>query len=402
MSLAPPPGPACLPARRRWLLHGCAACAALFGGRAWSQPGSEAAPAGYSVPPRHVRPDIGSDEGGLWALFDREETRLRRGQSVLKDAALTGYLKDVACKLVGEHCPDLRVYAVRTPHFNALMAPNGMMQVWTGLLLRLENEAQLAAVIGHEIGHYLQRHSLARLRDAKGRSAFMTLMAPFGLVGLVGQLAALGGMAAYSREHEQEADRIGVQLVQRAGWHPGEAARIWLQLRQELSAGAGGDPAERSVMFATHPGVAERHLVLQELAQGASGELGEQAYAQRLEPVLGQLCDDELARAQYDESVALFKRLSTGRPGHARLRFFLGESRRLRGGAGDHDAALEDFAALAAMADAPAQRHRSIGYILRARGDKAGAAAAFEAYLLALPGAPDAGLVQSYVSELKT
>ena len=51
------------------------------------------------------------------------------------------------------------------------MAPNGMMQVWSGLL-RVDNEAQLASVVGHEIGHYLQRHTVERLRDAQSRSAF--------------------------------------------------------------------------------------------------------------------------------------------------------------------------------------------------------------------------------------
>ena len=65
-----------------------------------------------------------------------------------------------------------QVHLVRTPLFNASMAPNGMMQVWTGLLLRVDDEAQLAAVLGHEFGHYLARHSTERLRDAKSRSAF--------------------------------------------------------------------------------------------------------------------------------------------------------------------------------------------------------------------------------------
>ena len=56
------------------------------------------------------------------------------------------------------------------------MAPNGMMVVWTGLLLRAQNEAQLAAVIGHEAGHYIKRHSLKTWLDAKARTDLMAFL----------------------------------------------------------------------------------------------------------------------------------------------------------------------------------------------------------------------------------
>src|SRR5262245_24840551 len=116
--------------KRRLLLHaGCAHCLALADG-AWGQ-------TDWTPPARFARPDLASDEGGLWALMDREETRLRRSPFRLRDDALNRYLQDIVCRLAGEHCPDIRVYAVRTPYFNASMAPNGMMQVWSGLLLRM-------------------------------------------------------------------------------------------------------------------------------------------------------------------------------------------------------------------------------------------------------------------------
>src|SRR5207253_8580503 len=93
---------------------------------------------------------------------------------------------------------------------------NGMMQVWSGLMLRVDNEAQLAAVLGHEIGHYLARHSVEQLRDAKSRSAFGMFIGMFGAVGAAGQLGLYAGMFAYSREHESQADSIGVLLMRKA------------------------------------------------------------------------------------------------------------------------------------------------------------------------------------------
>lgn len=194
--------------RRRLLAAGAACCACVLARKGWAQ-----ATVDYTVPERLTRPDVASDEGGLWALMDREERNLRRSPFVVPDAKLKAYLQAVACRIGGEHCPDIRVHLVRTPVFNASMAPNGMLQLWTGLLLRVENEAQLAAIVGHEIGHYLQRHSVDRLRDIRAKSAFGQFLGLFGLAGAVGQLAVLASAFAYSRDHEREADRIGAFLM---------------------------------------------------------------------------------------------------------------------------------------------------------------------------------------------
>jgi predicted Zn-dependent protease len=282
------------------------------------------------------------------------------------------------------------------------MAPNGMMQVWTGLLLRVDNEAQLAAVLGHEIGHYMQRHSLQRLRDAQSKSALATLFAPFGLVGLAGQLAVLGSALAFSREHEVEADRIGLALMQRSGHDPREAAKVWTNLRAELSAGAGGDPAKRSVFWATHPGVEQRQQQLEQWAEGTSGFVGAAEYQARLEPLLWELFDDELKRAQYDETLVLLDRHCAARPRRGDLHWFRGEARRLRNQDDDAAKAIADFEHALTLDQAPAQAHRSAGLVYRDQGRKADAAVAFERYLQAAPEAPDAGLVRSYLSELKS
>src|SRR5690349_13670271 len=220
------------------------------------------------MPGRFARPAASTDEGSLWAFMDREEHRLKQSAFVIRDKGLHDYVTGIVCKLAGEHCPDIRVYIVQTPYFNASMAPNGMMQVWSGLLLRMTSEAQLAAVLGHEIGHYLARHSIERLRDAKSKSAagqFLgILLARAGGIGAISQLALLAGMLAYSRDQEREADRIGVELMARAGYAPIEASRVWEQLLEELKAGAKerNEYWDESVLFKTHPPAAERQQAL--------------------------------------------------------------------------------------------------------------------------------------------
>ena len=64
----------------------------------------------------------------------------------------------------------MRIYLVRVPEFNAMMFPTGFSVVFSGLLLRMRNEAQLAGVIAHEAGHFLRRHMIRQWRDMKRKS----------------------------------------------------------------------------------------------------------------------------------------------------------------------------------------------------------------------------------------
>jgi predicted Zn-dependent protease len=388
--------------RRRWLVAGCGHCLALagLGVRAQSAAVEAGAPAPWSGPERFVRPDLGSDEGGLWATMDREEARLRHSPFLMRDAGLRTYLQDLACRLSGPHCPDVRVYPLRTPLFNASMAPNGMLQIWSGLLLRVENEAQLAAVIGHEMGHYLKRHALERLRDARARSAFATFMSGLGVIGLAGQMGALATMFAFSREQEREADAIGLTLMRDAGYDPREAAKIWDNLRAELAAAPNADAAKANPMLATHPASAERSATLRQLAEGTTGgTLGAAEYAAALQGVRLQLVDDELKLGQYAQTLALMDRLVAHAPERSDLLYCRGEARRLRARDGDLDAALDDFGRAIALGQEPPAVHRSQGLIHRARSEPAEAAAAFRRYLELVPDAPDASLIRSYLPE---
>ncbi|MDD5248511.1 MAG: M48 family metallopeptidase [Rhodocyclaceae bacterium] len=383
--------------RRQLLAAAGASCVAgLLARPAWAQ-----SAANYAVPPRFVRPDIASDEGGLWAMMDREEKSLRRSPLVLRDADLKAYVEGIACRLGADHCADIRVFLVRTPLFNANMAPNGMIQIWTGLLLRMENEAQLAAVIGHEIGHYLQRHSLERLRDIKSKAAFGQVLGLLGLVGAVGQVAVLASAYAYGREHENEADRIGAFLMHQAGYDVAESAKVWENLLQEAQARDGAEPDKSSPLFATHPAPPERRDALEQLAKALpGGTKGSAAYAAHTARFLDEWLQDEVKRGQYAESLVLLTRLIASGTASALASYYRGEAYRLRGGADDQELALADYRTSAADPNPPAQAFRGIGLIARQRGQRAEAAQAFARYLELAPDAPDSAFIKVYISEL--
>ena len=209
-------------------------------------------------------PSIETIEAGLWMQMNNYEEKLKTSGSRIKDRDLEKYLKDILCKLTSEYCKDIRVYVQDIPFFNAFMAPNGMMVVWTGLLLRAQNEAQVATVIGHEAGHYIKRHSLKSWLDAKARTDLMAILSIGLAVGGVPaggdifnitQLLQAGFMAKHSRDNEREADKIGLDLLINAGYDPIEAPKIWENIIKEMELGEVNKPLS---FLASHPAPKER------------------------------------------------------------------------------------------------------------------------------------------------
>jgi beta-barrel assembly-enhancing protease len=388
------------PGRRGFLRSACHHCigfGALAGLPAIAQDLST-----IKVPPRFARPSLDTDEGGLWGLMDREEKRIKRSPLAIQDKALQDYLADLICRLSDGHCPDIRVHAVRRPYFNAMMAPNGMMIVWSGLLLRMDNEAQLAAVLGHELGHYLEKHTVEQLRAQKDVAVLSTMVGMIGGVGgFVGQVGILASMFAFSREHEERADRMGMRLMRHAGYDGREAATVWGNLLDESRVTEGRKAGEMNDLFTTHPATLNRRTDLMKLAGDAGGVTGEDRLRKAIAPMRFGWIQDEVKRGQYEESLVLFDRMLKRDAQDADVTFARGEVYRLRDEQGDTERALADLDRAARLARPPAETFRSLGLVHQQRNDKPAAARAFETYLAQAPQAPDAAMVRSYLTDLK-
>lgn len=355
------------------------------------------------------RPPAGSDEDELWYAMDRAERELQQHPLLVRDEALNAYVRGVACRVAADYCADLRVYIVELPYFNASMAPNGMMLVWTGALLRFQDESELALVLGHELAHFRHRHSLQLWRKAKRTTAFLN---SFGLVawgagaGAAGQVAGLFGAAAlyqYSREAERESDRSGFAAALAEGYDPMAGARLWARMKREEDARRYGKPVP---VFASHPRTAERLEDVKSAGEAAGafeGDPGREAYLAAVRPHLVRWLEGELSRRMFDTSVRVIGDLREGAPQdlQATYAFFLGEALRRRGGPGDAAQAEAYYAEAIALPDPPAAAFREHGMALRAQGDRPAAAAAFRRYLERQPGAEDAAFIEIYLSELE-
>ena len=204
--------------------------------------------------------DAKMDELGVAAFTD-----LKTEGTVDKDIATNEYMRCVADPISaiipkGGAAPkdgkcELVVFQDETP--NAFALPGGKIGVHTGMLTVATTPGQLAAVIGHEIGHVLLRHGNERLSQsvvAQGAmdasSVALNQMKPEyrdAVVGGLGVGAQYGVLLPFSRKHENEADTVGQRFMAQAGFNPAEAVRLWKKMEQ-LSKGQ-----EPPQWMSTHP-----------------------------------------------------------------------------------------------------------------------------------------------------
>ena len=376
------------------------------------------------------RPDPATEAGGLWGQSDKAEAVARTKAELNKDPALTGYVRGVACKVAADYCGDIRVYVMDRPFFNAAMAPNGYMEVWSGLLLRARDEAELAFVLGHETSHFAHDHSLMAWRAAKVRantamaisavimvagaaagaqasspSSAQSVMDAASALSDVVYLAALASLFSFSREQESEADRLGFERATAAGYDPAAAAALWRSLVAETAASdfeKTRRQATTASIFATHPLSTERIAALDARARagGAEGDAGRARYRAAIRPHLTAWLRDDLRRRDYGETLHLIARLAEDGEDLGVLKFHEGEVYRRRRGEGDQDRALAAYIAASANADAPVAAWREVGDLQVRAGAPDKARAAYETYLAKAPDAQDRWIVEASLKKL--
>jgi len=279
------------PLTRRSLLGGlgCACCAGLVGTAAARIPPQSMTPL---IEPGHRPTD--ADEKGLWQQYERVEQEIAGSNLLIQDKALASYLGSLAERVGGPAAGDLRVYVAHIPEFNAFMAPTGFMVIFSGLLTRMRDEAQLSGVVAHEAGHFLRRHHIRGWRDLRRKSDTLTFLAMGAGVGGAAAGAYLGdavrlahmgavlSLFAYSRQLEAEADALGLKLIANAGYDPLAMPETWQQLIQEISASAAmrrKRPRRGYSLFATHPAPESRMVDLRTSAAEVKGQRARRAGA---------------------------------------------------------------------------------------------------------------------------
>lgn len=223
--------------------------------------------------------------------------QIKAEQPLSRNAAHQRYVGCVVNALVAElpqewrsQAWEVQVFADESP--NAFALPGGKVGVNTGMITLAQNQDQLAAVIGHEIGHVIFRHANERM----SRSALVGAGVQAGgalagarttpetartVAGLLGAGAQLGVMLPFSREQEREVDVYGQDLMAKAGFNPAEASRLWQNMIAASGRSAGAVQA-----LSTHPDPQARASALERRAPALMPQY-EAARAQGKRPACG-------------------------------------------------------------------------------------------------------------------
>lgn len=203
-------------------------------------------------------------------------TDLKSKTPIEKDAAINNYVKCVANGITSAlpEKRDWEVVVFKDDSANAFALPGGKIGVHTGLLKVATNQDQLAAVIGHEVGHVLANHGNERVSEQLltqgGLTVLGGIMSQKGgqkydlLVTALGVGTQYGILLPHSRTQESEADVIGLDLMAKAGFNPAQSVNLW----QNMEKAGGGQPPE---FLSTHPSHGTRIANLQKNIPEAEG-----------------------------------------------------------------------------------------------------------------------------------
>lgn len=387
------------------------------------------------------------DEQKLWDQSRDEERKLRKEAKLYEDPVLGDYLNRVTRSLEPpevrtQEVLRVRVFVIRDPTLNAFTYPTGSVYVHTGLLARLENEAQLATVLGHEIAHATNRHALKHARSARNKAIGFGIAAVVGsvivagaagdkaaegnwkdayiinqigniMVGLGLQLAFLAAVNGFGRELEREADETGLARMVAAGYDPRQAPRVFEILKDNK-----GDPSRAEVFFfGSHPRLDERIASTRELidtrfaAPGTAAPVADtREFRMRTRVLVRDNAALDLEEGRLNLAGDGLKRVLALTPNDAVAHDLLGRVYEKRA---DEAKTAEDKTRLEQEAlalynealrldPAYAEPYRGKGLIAFRAGRRSEAREAFKRYLALRPDAADAQQIKDYLLELET
>ena len=193
--------------------------------------------------------------------FQVHEQLKKEDVKFLQNQQVEFYVEQLVKKLTAqadkERKVEWRTFVIDDPNtVNAFAVPGGRIYIYTGLLLAADNEAEVVGVVGHEIGHVVARHTARQLVAANGLQAVVDMALgknPNQIAQLGAALAGKGGMLAYGRDMELEADQYGARYASGAGYDPRALATFFEKLKAKY-----GDTGPVATFFSTHPANSQR------------------------------------------------------------------------------------------------------------------------------------------------
>jgi predicted Zn-dependent protease len=318
-----------------------------------------------------------------------EHLRLEASGRLYPDTSLESYLNGLADRLIETTeagGAEVRVHVIRDPYLKAYTLPGGFCYVSTGMLARIENEAQLASLLGHEIAHILHRHALCGVRylhnETPGKEDF-SITADFRLTA------------------EIEADRDSLHMVVRAGYDPRETIRLYVHLQDELAL----EKAEEPLFSRTHPRLSRRIEMFQEMIAAlpkevCNGHTGSDTFRQHLLPVMLDNAEMDIGVGRFPQARITLVRYLESVPHDAKAHFLMGEIHRQQGLSDDLRRARTCYQRAIELDAGYAAPHRALGLMCYKAGETTAARYYLETSLALAPESMDNAYIRHYLSRL--
>lgn len=357
--------------------------------------------------------EIQEDERRIWARSKEEQVVLDRSGYIYEDSLLTDYVNGVVRRLrppaSSQATLVFQAKIIKNPLLNAFAYPNGVMYIHTGIISKMDNEAQLATVLAHEMSHAIYRHAVVSMHNIQNTSGFLSVLQiatlPFGVFGsLASLLGNIGGMAAvtgYSRELEWEADTSGLGMMVESGYDVREAPKVFITMKRDLDEQKTDEP----FFFGSHPRLQDRIDNYTSLVTGRYSSALSTMGTERFDGMIaGLLLDNaslDLSMGRTGSAARSMQRVLKVDSLNARAYFMLGECYRLRAGKANVDTAEKHYERAMACDSLFPPPYKAKGLILYKRGEKEAASEAFEDYLRLSPQADDRKYIEQYINEMK-
>lgn len=332
-------------------------------------------------------------ESRLWHEADDYDSTIERSGQLYQNEEATAYLQGVMDQLYPEFKGKIRVHIYDSTQLNAFALSNGSVYFNIGLLARMENEAQLAAVLAHEAAHFIEKHSFKQRVRSKNASSFGLSGIPFA------SLAAVSSISGFSRDLEREADAGGYARLVESGYNPHEAHRIFQHLADESSALGLAEP----YFFSSHPRMVERIDEFKRLSahhQGR-GRIGSESYNSVMMPIRLDALRKDIGQDRFKSVILVMEDDNLRRHYPAAGYFYLGEAYSRRDAEGDRDRALQAYRQAEKLSPEFSPTYMRLGMHYMKTGRRGKARHYFSRYLSLAPGnAHDLDYARHYLDTL--
>jgi predicted Zn-dependent protease len=387
----------------------------------------------------NTKQPLESDENRIWERSAEEQRKLDKSRKIVSDPLLEEYLNDIGRRLTpqslkGSERLTFQFKVIQDTALNAFAYPNGKIYVHSGLIARVENEAQLSAVLAHEMTHSINRHAVRSVRDQRNKRwwyiggiiALSILIAYLTgrrleqgdlvgasllnntariLVGLGLPLAIMASINGYSRGLEGEADAGGLKLLAQAGYDINEAPKVF-ELFQKTY---GDSTAAENFFFGSHPRNSDRISNYKSLLAGRYARVAKETgrikdsrdFHLRRRVIIRENALADLRAGRFNVARAALDKVLAFTPNDPIAHYYYGEIHRLSDKSSEGEKrALARYRKAVKLDPQLAAPYRAIGLLHYKKGNKEEAKKAFRRYLELEPKAKDRNRIKDYIVEL--